>query len=201
MTSFGQFTTESTGILSADDIDKIECNLYEKMADSTSTWTIDRKYQQTKSNQKNSSSNHKHAKSGGKQKSTINWTQQLRETTKEQSIGQWVVTEKVHGANFCFIYDVTSGLVRPAKRSSLLSNDDSFFGYRQAYESTLPKCVSIFQNCLQSHPEAIRVYLFAELCGGSYPSTSSTTFLRPSRRCKARSSTAQIYSSTSSTSL
>lgn len=38
----------------------------------------------------------------------------------------WVVTEKVHGANICFLCDGTE--VKAAKRSEILASDDDFFG-------------------------------------------------------------------------
>jgi hypothetical protein len=41
---------------------------------------------------------------------------------------KWVVTEKVHGANFSFVYK--NGTLRFAKRKAYLSWTDDFFGFQ-----------------------------------------------------------------------
>jgi hypothetical protein len=42
---------------------------------------------------------------------------------------RWVVTEKIHGANFCFV--VHNGTVRCANRREFLSPGDPFYGYQR----------------------------------------------------------------------
>ncbi len=41
---------------------------------------------------------------------------------------KWVVTEKVHGANFSFVYE--AGKLKFAKRKEYLSWNDDFFGFQ-----------------------------------------------------------------------
>jgi hypothetical protein len=46
---------------------------------------------------------------------------------------EWVVTEKIHGANFCVILD-NQGIAY-AKRKAVLAPDDEFFDYKNTVDS------------------------------------------------------------------
>jgi Rnl2 family RNA ligase len=78
----------------------------------------------------------------------------------------WVVTEKIHGANFAFIIDSNS--VYYAKRTGLLNWDDDFFGFQLVAEKHFLQAQQIFKNLQQSF-KIIRCTIYGELFGGQYP--------------------------------
>jgi Rnl2 family RNA ligase len=83
---------------------------------------------------------------------------------------QWVVTEKVHGANFCFLCDNT-GQVRCGKRKELLSSTEDFFGYRKLLNTITPKVLVMYDYIKNVYANLTHLYVFGELFGGKYPHT------------------------------
>ena len=82
----------------------------------------------------------------------------------------WCVTEKVHGANFCFLCDNDGERVRCGKRSGLLSSDDDFFGYkRRLFNEISPKIHQLYLVVKANYPQTEKLYVFGELFGGHYP--------------------------------
>jgi Rnl2 family RNA ligase len=82
----------------------------------------------------------------------------------------WCVTEKIHGANFCFVCDNDGQRVRCGKRTSLLSDTDEFFGYkRRLLNEIIPKIQQLFQFVKNIYPNLEKLYVFGELFGGYYP--------------------------------
>ena len=82
----------------------------------------------------------------------------------------WCVTEKIHGANFCFVCDDDGARVRCGKRTSLLSDTDEFFGYkRRLFHAMIPKIQRLYQFVQNTYPQLEKLYVFGELFGGSYP--------------------------------
>jgi Rnl2 family RNA ligase len=82
----------------------------------------------------------------------------------------WCVTEKIHGANFCFVCDESAHRIRCAKRTGLLDELDDFFGYkRRLLNSIRPKLEQLFHLVKTSFPEMEKLYVFGELFGGAYP--------------------------------
>ncbi len=78
----------------------------------------------------------------------------------------WAVTEKVHGANFSFIYEAST--LRYAKRKDYLEWGDDFFGF-QLMASQLDAAIhKLFQRIAQQTPFA-RCTIYGELFGGAYP--------------------------------
>lgn len=93
---------------------------------------------------------------------STNW-----EGNKLRKIRQWVVLEKVHGANLSF-YISTSGIIQVAKRSSFLSVEDTFFGL---YNSDIipkitPKLCQLLKHVVQLFPKILQFSLHGELFGG-----------------------------------
>ncbi|MBH25217.1 MAG: RNA ligase [Myxococcales bacterium] len=79
----------------------------------------------------------------------------------------WVVTEKIHGANFSFLTDGRE--LRCAKRKALLGSDESFFQH-EAVLARHQGAVSLLFERLQAEREEIEVIqLYGELFGGGYP--------------------------------
>lgn len=90
---------------------------------------------------------------------SINWDKSYKK------IKQWAVTEKVHGANFSFIYDVSSKQFTYAKRTGLLTEEDNFFGYKQIIPNIQPKISEIVNDVLKNYKECLSITVFGELFG------------------------------------
>jgi Rnl2 family RNA ligase len=78
----------------------------------------------------------------------------------------WVVTEKIHGANFAFIIDSNS--VYYAKRTGLLNWEDDFFGFQLVAEKYFLPAQQIFKD-LHKLFKIVRCTIYGELFGGQYP--------------------------------
>ncbi|MEL7244668.1 MAG: RNA ligase family protein [Cyanobacteria bacterium J06573_2] len=79
----------------------------------------------------------------------------------------WVVTEKIHGANFGI---VTDGLeVRFAKRKQFLDSGEDFFGYQILKEKLVFKVKQIFQILQAQKNNLEKIFIYGELFGGEYP--------------------------------
>jgi Rnl2 family RNA ligase len=79
---------------------------------------------------------------------------------------KWVVTEKVHGANFCFIYE--SNKLRYAKRKDFLNWEDDFFGFQLVAERYEDRLLALFETLNKAY-DASQFIIYGELFGGSYP--------------------------------
>ncbi|HEU4534432.1 MAG TPA: RNA ligase family protein [Polyangiaceae bacterium] len=79
----------------------------------------------------------------------------------------WVVTEKIHGANFCFLVD--EGGVRCAKRKALLEPGEDFFGHRAVLRRLEGRLRALFAACRGARPGLATLFVYGELFGGSYP--------------------------------
>lgn len=81
----------------------------------------------------------------------------------------WVVTEKVHGANFSFIYEQQQ--LSFAKRKALLSWEDDFFGFQLVAAKLEGQVISLFEALSMAIP-AKKYTIYDELFGGAYPHPS-----------------------------
>lgn len=79
---------------------------------------------------------------------------------------RWIVTEKIHGANFCFVAE--GGDIRCASRKGLLTEDDSFFAYRRMLTAQGEAARAVGTG-LTDRPGVVRAFLYGELFGGGYP--------------------------------
>ncbi|WP_315791410.1 RNA ligase family protein [Fischerella sp. JS2] len=78
----------------------------------------------------------------------------------------WVVTEKIHGANFGI---TTNGLeVRFARRKEFLQLGEDFFNYLSLRTKLAQQAKEIFW-LLQPTTQLQRIYIYGELFGGEYP--------------------------------
>lgn len=80
---------------------------------------------------------------------------------------EWIVTEKIHGANFCFIIDETSTLC--AKRKGYLDPEEDFFGHRGVLSRLAGPLRELFLCVKRKDARARIVYVYGELYGGGYP--------------------------------
>jgi Rnl2 family RNA ligase len=79
----------------------------------------------------------------------------------------WIVTEKVHGANFCLITDGTT--VHCAKRKELLSEDADFFGHKAVLVRLGAPLGALFAHLKRDDSRVHHVFVYGELYGGGYP--------------------------------
>lgn len=80
---------------------------------------------------------------------------------------EWVVTEKIHGANFCIL---TNGeKIHFAKRKEVLSEEENFFGYHTLRETLTEKANQLYTQISETYPDTVAVAIYGELFGGAYP--------------------------------
>jgi Rnl2 family RNA ligase len=79
----------------------------------------------------------------------------------------WVITEKIHGANFCIIF--TPDTIQYAKRKEILTETDDFFDYRKALAGKEKSLQDLADSVRNEQPEAHTVLVYGELFGGGYP--------------------------------
>lgn len=80
---------------------------------------------------------------------------------------EWIVTEKIHGANFCLVTDGAE--IRAAKRKAFLDSDEDFFGHRALLERSADAVRQIFTLARARDPQIVRAQIHGELFGGGYP--------------------------------
>jgi Rnl2 family RNA ligase len=79
----------------------------------------------------------------------------------------WVVTEKIHGANFGIVTDGSN--VRFAKRKEFLQPDEDFFDYQSLAHQLTHQAKEIFKILQAERKRLLRVFVYGELFGGEYP--------------------------------
>lgn len=79
---------------------------------------------------------------------------------------KWVVTEKVHGANFSFTFEGRKLLF--AKRKEYLSWNSDFFGFQEVASKIEDNIVPLFEQ-LSLDLKADKYMVYGELFGGKYP--------------------------------
>jgi hypothetical protein len=72
---------------------------------------------------------------------------------------EWVVTEKIHGANLCLVTDGVT--IRAAKRKAFISDDDDFLGHRSVVERLAP-ALRRLAELASRHAPALRALSPAE---------------------------------------
>lgn len=84
---------------------------------------------------------------------------------------EWVVTEKIHGANFALVADLGQApiAIRPAKRKALLAPGEDFFGHRALLDRIGENVRAAFERIRAARPHAASATLYGELFGGAYP--------------------------------
>ncbi|MFB2974532.1 RNA ligase family protein [Aerosakkonema sp. BLCC-F183] len=79
----------------------------------------------------------------------------------------WVVTEKIHGANFCITTDGSN--VRFAKRKEFLQPGEDFFGFKSKESRLINQVNEIFKILQAEAKVPLKVFVYGELFGGEYP--------------------------------
>lgn len=80
---------------------------------------------------------------------------------------QYVVQEKVHGANTSFLCDGNE--VKFAKRTSMLEDEEKFYDYPELLEAYKDKVLNLFARVKSQHSEVVTISVFGEMFGGLYP--------------------------------
>jgi Rnl2 family RNA ligase len=80
---------------------------------------------------------------------------------------EFVVQEKVHGSNVCFITDGSS--VSFGKRTGLVEVGEKFYNYEELLERYQSKVFSLFETLHNAFPNIQTLSVFGEMFGGKYP--------------------------------
>ena len=80
---------------------------------------------------------------------------------------EYVVQEKVHGANTSFLCDGEK--VRFAKRTSLLEAEEMFYDYPELLERYKDKVMALTKDVFSRYKNVRSVNVFGEMFGGTYP--------------------------------
>lgn len=79
---------------------------------------------------------------------------------------KWVVTEKVHGANFSFVYN--NKTLKFTKRKEYLSWNDNFFGFQLIVNQIENDIIKLFED-ISTKIKGNKYIIYGELFGGKYP--------------------------------
>ena len=80
---------------------------------------------------------------------------------------QYVVQEKVHGANCCF---VTNGeTMQFAKRTGWVEVGEMFYNYEELVERYREKTIQLFHRVKKDYADMATLSIFGEMFGGKYP--------------------------------
>ncbi len=80
---------------------------------------------------------------------------------------EWIVTEKLHGANFCILCDGEH--IECAKRKALISPEEHFFGYRAVVAPMRGEVLELWRALAARFEGVLQVLVYGELVGGEYP--------------------------------
>jgi|SRR5580704_18048064 Rnl2 family RNA ligase len=80
---------------------------------------------------------------------------------------EWVVTEKIHGANFALVSDGVA--IRTAKRKAFLSPGEDFFGHEAVLARLAPAVLRLVERARARDAGVTRVLVYGERFGGGYP--------------------------------
>ncbi len=96
------------------------------------------------------------------------FTQEFMERVKAEMPEdlQWVVQEKVHGANTSFLCDGVE--VQMAKRTSVLAENEHFYDYQPLLAAYKNRVLSLFARLKECYPELKTISVFGEMFGGRY---------------------------------
>ena len=80
---------------------------------------------------------------------------------------EFVVQEKVHGSNVCFMTDGET--VSFGKRSGFVEEGEKFYNYEKLFERYTDKVIAFFSAVKKERPEIETLSIFGEMFGGTYP--------------------------------
>lgn len=80
---------------------------------------------------------------------------------------EWVVQEKVHGANTSFLCDGEDVIF--AKRTAIIADGENFYDYQPLLLAYRERVLSLFGHIKSTHPDTVSISVFGEMFGGKYP--------------------------------
>ncbi len=80
---------------------------------------------------------------------------------------QYVVQEKVHGANTSFLCD--GHQVQFAKRTSVLTEEEKFYDYPELLDFYKERVMKLYACLKEKFPDITSISVFGEMFGGMYP--------------------------------
>lgn len=80
---------------------------------------------------------------------------------------EYVVQEKVHGANISFLCDGQD--IQFAKRTSVVSEDEKFYNYEELLDAYRERVLKLFANVKKRYSGVKSISVFGEMFGGLYP--------------------------------
>lgn len=80
---------------------------------------------------------------------------------------EWIVQEKVHGANTSFLCDGRE--VKFAKKTSMLADDEKFYDFQELLTNYKDRVIDLFGKVKTKHPDITAISVFGEMFGGLYP--------------------------------
>jgi len=86
---------------------------------------------------------------------------------EERDQQEYVVQEKVHGANVCLTTDGKT--VSFGKRTGFIEDGEKFYDYEELLERYTPKVISLFSIVRERFPDLKVLTVFGEMFGGKYP--------------------------------
>jgi len=95
------------------------------------------------------------------------WLEDDEAAFRAASRVEWIVTEKIHGANFCLVTD--GAAVRCARRKGWLSEGEDFFGHGALAAKLRSPVLALFRAAKSRDPQITIAFVYGELFGGGYP--------------------------------
>jgi len=80
---------------------------------------------------------------------------------------EFVVQEKIHGANVCLTTDGQT--VKFGKRTGFVEEDEKFYDYEELLEKYTTKAISLFSVVKEKIADVKSLTVFGEMFGGKYP--------------------------------
>lgn len=95
-----------------------------------------------------------------------------------QLVDEWIVMEKLHGANLSFRYDGNE--IRCAKRTSFLEPHErtTFYNVQRLWDRKSSQITSLLENIWESEGAQQAVIVYGELIGGHYPKHKTPSELK-----------------------
>jgi Rnl2 family RNA ligase len=79
----------------------------------------------------------------------------------------YVVQEKVHGANCCFVTDGKE--VHFAKRTGLMESGEKFYNYEELLTRYTERMIRLYSRVKKKYPDSENILIYGEMFGGKYP--------------------------------
>ena len=91
----------------------------------------------------------------------------VRVQTEVPDNREFIVQEKVHGSNVCFVTDGQT--VSFGKRTGFVEAGEKFYDYENLLERYMPRVIALFSTVNESIPDLKMLAVFGEMFGGKYP--------------------------------